>query len=512
VAHGEGVLTPITASQIDQMIATLGQGVSAPTPTLKANRTGSKLTEVFRQTSSPLPETACEVARVKDALAYVSPDVKRGMGVVLHTNGTPASDYWLGVVWAIASLQWSCGEALAREWSKSGSLYPDGSGFDAAWSAYDPSHPSPVRIGSLFKLAKANGWTDTPLPSTPAQPPYGGGYTLLGRNEIMALPSIQWRLKKVLPQKGLAAIYGPSGSGKTFLALDLGMAIARGGPWFNIRTTQCPVTLVMLEGAGGLQNRMKAWELQIGKSMPNTFKVISQSFELTAPEQVAAMGEALPKDGVVIIDTLNRAAPTADENSSQDMGTILQSLKQLEDTTGGLVVVVHHTGKDAARGMRGHSSLHAALDAVIEVKRTGDGRSWGIAKAKDGEDGGDHAFTLEHHVLGTDADGDDITGCAVKCGGTSLFQQKEPSGRQQKAALAEVKKALHKATAQPVCSAGLPIQRITVADAVTVVAGSLVTVASNKRNYRASALVQDLLNGSHLRTGTDSQGGEWLWS
>ena len=511
MAHGEGVVTPITASQIDRMIATLRQGVSKPTPTLKANRTGSKLTQVLRQTSSPLPETAGEIARVQDALAYISPDVKRGNGSVFDINGAPAPDYWLGVVWAIASLQWSCGEALAREWSQKSSLY-DRDEFVIDWSDYDPAHPSRVRIGSLFMLAKAKGWTDTPLPSTPAQPPHGGGYTLLGRNAIMALPTIQWRLKKVLPQKGLAAIYGPSGSGKTFLALDLGMAIGRGGPWFNIRTTQCPVTLVMLEGAGGLQGRVHAWELQNKALMPDAFKVISQSFELTAPGQVAAMGEALPKNGVVIIDTLNRAAPTADENSSQDMGTILQSLKQLEDTTGGLVVVVHHTGKDAARGMRGHSSLHAALDAVIEVKRNGDARSWGIAKAKDGEDGGDHAFTLEHHVLGTDADGEDITGCAVKRGGTSLFQQKEPSGRQQKAALAEVKKALHKATAQPVCFSGLPTQRITVADAVTVVAGSLVTVASNKRNYRASALVQDLLNGSHLRTGTDSQGGEWLWS
>ncbi len=505
-------MTPITASQIDRMIATLGQGVSKPTPTLKANSPRSKLDAAFRQTSSALPETAGEIARVKDALACISPDVKRGAGGMFDRNGNPEPEYWLGVVWAIASLQWSCGEALALEWSKSGSLYPDGDGFDDAWSEYDPSHANPVGIGSLFKLAKANGWANNPLPSTPAQPPHGGGYTLLGRNEIMALPAIAWRLKKVLPQTGLAAIYGPSGSGKTFLALDLGMAIAKGGKWFGIRTTQCPVTLVMLEAAGGLQARVKAWEDQNGQDMPDAFKVITEPFQLTDDARVVALGEALPKGGVVIIDTLNRAAPTADENSSQDMGTILQSLKQLEDTTGGLVVVVHHTGKDAARGMRGHSSLHAALDAVIEVKRNGDARSWGIAKAKDGEDGGDHAFTLKHHVLGTDADGDDMTSCAVKCGGTSLFQQKEPSGRQQKAALAEVKKALHKATAQPVCSAGLPTQRLTVADAVTVVAGSLVTVASNKRNNRASALVQNLLNGSHLRTGTDSQGGEWVWS
>ena len=40
----------------------------------------------------------------------------------------------------------------------------------------------------------------------------------------------------------------------------------------------------------------------------------------------------------------------------------------LQATLGGLVLAIHHSGKDAGRGLRGHSSLHAALDAVIEVR------------------------------------------------------------------------------------------------------------------------------------------------
>lgn len=62
--------------------------------------------------------------------------------------------------------------------------------------------------------------------------------------------------------------------------------------------------------------------------------------------------------------------------------------------TDGLVVLVHHTGKDTAQGMRGHSSLFAALDGAIEVKRNNAGRTWTVAKTKDGEDGKTTAFKL----------------------------------------------------------------------------------------------------------------------
>ena len=94
-------------------------------------------------------------------------------------------------------------------------------------------------------------------------------------------------------------------------------------------------------------------------------------------ESIAAAGAV---GGVVCIDTLNRAAPGADENSSQDMGLIIEAAKALQMALGGLVLLVHHTGKDAGKGLRGHSSLFAALDAAIEVSRDGDSRAWAVAK------------------------------------------------------------------------------------------------------------------------------------
>ena len=100
-----------------------------------------------------------------------------------------------------------------------------------------------------------------------------------------------------------------------------------------------------------------------------------QPFKLTEPQDVADMAAAVLSAGagaVTFIDTLNASAPGIDENASRDMGLLGEAAKALQALTGGLVAAVHHTGKDAARGLRGHSSLFAALDAAVEVSREGE--------------------------------------------------------------------------------------------------------------------------------------------
>ena len=76
-------------------------------------------------------------------------------------------------------------------------------------------------------------------------------------------------------------------------------------------------------------------------------------------------------------------------------------------------MLVHHTGKDATKGLRGHSSLFAALDAAVEVSRDGERREWKVAKSKEGQDGDAHPFKLQIETLGTDDYGDVISSCVV---------------------------------------------------------------------------------------------------
>ena len=238
-------------------------------------------------------------------------------------------------------------------------------------------------------------------------------YKLLGADDLRNLPPLAWRVRGVLPAVGLAGLYGPSASGKSFLALDMAAAIAEGRQWFGCRVEAAPVVYAALEGEGGFKLRVAAWEAHTGRALPDGLSMVLQSFKLTEPQDVKDLAAVVPAGAVVFLDTLNRAAPTADENSSKDMGEILSAAKLLQSLINGLVVLVHHTGKDATKGLRGHSSLFAALDAAVEVSRDGDRREWKVAKSKDGQDGDAQPFKLQIETLGTDDYGDLISSCVV---------------------------------------------------------------------------------------------------
>jgi hypothetical protein len=269
----------------------------------------------------------------------------------------------------------------------------------------------------------------------------------------------------------------------------------------------------MLEGEGALRNRVEALQVAHGPLSTSSFSAVIQPFNLTQPEDVAHLAAVLPRNSVVFIDTLNRAAPTVDENSSKDMGQIIQGAKDLQIAIGGLVVLVHHTGKDATKGMRGHSSLHAALDAAIEVERDAKGtRSWSAAKTKDEEDGKRVAFKLVRHVLGTDSDGDEITSCSVAPDSSAIFNKPEPSGSNQKAVLKAIRTALKgplASTGMGSAPAGIPCLKMD--DAVAAGATTLTTASNNKRNNIARATVTALVSGGFLSSALDAAGEAWCW-
>jgi len=239
-------------------------------------------------------------------------------------------------------------------------------------------------------------------------------FLVLTAAELVALPPIRWRVRGVLPAEGLAAVYGPSGSGKSFLVLDMLGVVADGREWFGHKVERCPVTYCALEGEHGIAQRMDAYRIRHG-GVPAQLRFIAQPFSLLAARDVADLAVAIraagSAGGVVVVDTLNRAAPGADENDSKDMGRVIAAAKTLQSALGGLVLLVHHSGKDETRGLRGHSSLHAALDAALEVSRKADRREWRLAKSKDGADGDAHPFRLDVVEL---AEGDEAaTSCVV---------------------------------------------------------------------------------------------------
>jgi hypothetical protein len=504
-------MNEVTQAMIDQLNLELASSlVTAPAGGSSVSSHQAKNQSILGHLlHPPAPETPEAIARLASILSSLSSDVPRGNGKFFDANGIAVKDYWLGVVWAVAATGWPQGKDMVRAWSRQ-SLRYDAQGFEKAWNDFDPTHANPVGMGSLIMFAKAKGWTDSgsTVVSLVGQQT---GYKLLGRADILSMPVADWRVKKIFPKCGIGAIYGPSASGKSFLALDLACAIAEGIDWFGFKTSACPVAYVVLEGEAGLAARAKAWESAKGKNLPNDFGVIAQPFRLTDLGNLTELMAAIPKNCVVFLDTLNRAAPTSDENSSKEMGEILEAVKNLQLATGGLVVLVHHTGKDVSRGMRGHSSLFAALDGAIEVHRNDDKRSWSVAKSKDADDGGVVHFRLKHHVLGQDGDGEDITSCTVEADTAQILVMREPSGAKQKLALAAIRRALTSATNSGKCTSGPGTPCLSVTEATAAVAAELTTDPANKRNNKAKGLIDALISGGYLYSGIDDQGNGWLW-
>jgi len=450
--------------------------------------------------SQPSAESPVEIAKLNSALSFLSSDIERGTGQFYSSNGNPKPDYWLASIWAIASLNWSSGKDIARKWSQKSIRYTD-DGFEKAWNSFNPVHPNAIGIGSLYKRAMEIGWNQTIVTSSNGQTTQR--FTLHGINDLAALPPAEYLVKGILPNSGLAAIYGPSGSGKTFLALDLIMAIACKSNWFGHKVKNVPVTYIGLEGKGGINNRIQAWCIKNPTLTPANFKIILDNFDLLNKANVIELAQTITAaqmhQGVIVIDTLNQASPTADENSSQDMGVIIKHLKLLQEMTRGLVLIIHHTGKNTSQGLRGHSSLKAALDANIEVVG-GDKRSWLLEKSKDGEDGKSFGFRLEIQYLGVDIDGDPISSCTVERDHSVIFTKPEPTGGQQKTALKAIKQTLSNSVTN----------RMTVEAAVIEIAKSLPAIAANKRNNNARRLLNSLIGGGFLLSELIDEEG-WIW-
>lgn len=335
-------------------------------------------------------------------------------------------------------------------------------------------------------------------------------FHLMTPGELKGIPPLSWLVRGVLPDTGLGAIYGPPGSGKSFLVLHLMGAVSEGRDWFSHAVTSAPCVYCALEGEAGVSQRVQAYMLKHGSL--DGLRVVIAPFDVREPQSrhalAATIMEAGMGGGVLVLDTLNRAAPGLDENDSRDMGQVIDSMKSLQRELGGLVLAVHHSGKDATRGLRGHSSLLAALDVVLEVSRQDERREWRLVKSKDGEDGKAHPFTLEVVELGEDAEGYAITSCVVKpeqATAEAVRKASPPGGGNQRIAwdvLGELLKASHhfgQGKAPPV----RPCVRL--ADALDAIAPRIPTESKRQRERAQQAITGLIGRGcvDHLEG--------WLW-
>jgi hypothetical protein len=230
------------------------------------------------------------------------------------------------------------------------------------------------------------------------------------------------RVKGWLDRGAFSAVYGPSNVGKTFFAADMGGHVAAGRDWYGCRVASpCDVLYVAAEGGRGFKKRLAAlWREKpdLCRAARGRFHLLPMPLNLSSRADAEALIEVargLGWDlGLVIADTLARSMGSGDENSSTDMGAFIASVDLIRAATGAHVMAIHHTGKDASKGLRGHSALLGAVDTSIEISREGGVITAEAKKQRDMETGQTFSYTLQPVTLGQDQDGDDVRSCVVQ--------------------------------------------------------------------------------------------------
>lgn len=234
----------------------------------------------------------------------------------------------------------------------------------------------------------------------------------------------------------VGVVFGPSSAGKTFVVVDWSVRIAGGLRILDRHTKPSGVLYFAAEGQAGLRKRLvaarRAHDLD-DVELPFHFlpgHVDIANPEEQAVEKICAYAETISSDmelrgaplRVIFIDTLSASTPSADENTAKDMGPVLHGFARMAARLNAVVILVHHTGKDETKGLRGWSGIRNNVEFVIECRIEKDAdtkettrRYLYFEKAKDGPD----SFILSDYVLrsvtmGVKESGTPDTTCAVE--------------------------------------------------------------------------------------------------
>ncbi|WP_261538619.1 helicase RepA family protein [Burkholderia multivorans] len=217
-------------------------------------------------------------------------------------------------------------------------------------------------------------------------------------------------------------LYGDSNAGKTFFAIDIACAVARGEPWMDRRVQQGLVIYLASESPQSVRSRLQAYKQYHECTVPN-FAVVQEPVNLWVSDedtdllisQIQEVAEATGKQPALIVgDTLARISAGGNENSGEDMGTVIERFDRIRRETGAHFMMIHHSGKDQAKGARGHSSLRAAVDTEIEVQDTQAGKFARVTKQRDLAGKGEQiGFKLHAIELGRNKWGSPASMCVV---------------------------------------------------------------------------------------------------
>lgn len=217
-------------------------------------------------------------------------------------------------------------------------------------------------------------------------------YPLVTLDELENMPDPTYLVDGLLPQGGLTMLHGHPSAGKSLVALDWALSIASGASsWMGRDIRSGRVVYIAAEGRGGLKHRIAAWRTRWGTSdceprlqfIIGPVPLLDPSTADLVLDEIAEVVDQ-PDPVLVVVDTLARCTPGADENNSKDMGQAIGTLDRIRQETGCAVLFLHHNRKDS-KAERGSTALRGAVDVTIALAETDGIRELEVTKARDGD-------------------------------------------------------------------------------------------------------------------------------
>jgi hypothetical protein len=257
---------------------------------------------------------------------------------------------------------------------------------------------------------------------------------------------VKWLIHSVIPVGAFTALYGPPGSFKSFIALDIAESIATGRTWMgNEVIEQGAVLYICGEGFGGVGARIKACKQHHQTEDGAPIYVIRHQLNLRASVEdfnalMIAIENLVSELGInfkmIIVDTLARAFGGGNENDSADMGAFITACGRIQQIVQDCaLMILHHSGKDQSRGLRGHSSLLGAVDTELELLRFEESMKGliTVSKQKDGQDNTRIGFEMVKVELAAPNKSlqieDPVTSLAVQASELGSFDSAKKDGK-----------------------------------------------------------------------------------
>lgn len=333
-------------------------------------------------------------------------------GALKGIGGYSVEEYAaLAWVWELPDVQRfghdEAARQLGRDWAHAGAWTPG--------TVLDPAEWFEVAEPSIFEDAAPAAGTTRTAPRKLALLSFDAAADMA--LEATTEPLIE----DLLDQGASSVVYGASNTGKTFIVLDMSFAVATGRPWDGRETTQAGVLYLALEGGAGIRARFAALRKTYPDADASRMLLASDGLDLcNGKDDVAAVIEAarsIPGGcGLVVVDTLARAMAGGDENSAADMGRLVRNVDLIRAATGAHVLLVHHSGKEEARGARGSSALRAAVDTELQIA---DSKILN-PKQRDHEQQPPRGFRLRPVPLGTSPKGRPVVSAVVQIGAPEI--------------------------------------------------------------------------------------------